>query len=680
MKKIFTLFAATLMAAGAYAQEQVTITWSLADKTLAPVVEGGAGVTAEAVNPGSNFTFSKNNSVNGTAGTEFAPSSAYPKKSTAHYIQFPFTVESGKIFTITEISYYTAKCGTGDTFNANVFLLDSDNTKRTIVNGVVLYRNNESEGWYNTQSFTAAEMDEAFTGGNFNPYTAATHNLTFSYCTPDKTTNTKSVWLANVVIKGEVIDESAYDTRPAAPISWSKATVSYKVRADLSKVTLPTLSNSENLDVTYTSTNEAIATVDASGTVTLKNDVIGKTSIAATFTPADESVAYSATTVEYVIEVVTNKVRKDVNPTDLTPATFKLDGLYAADKDSYPAGEIFSDDNLTIIAHSATINGGTAANYGGQKFTKSIQVRVNSEPSDEDPYGEEYGNTDTEAAKTTSLVVKPKVNLILYVFGRRQTVEDTDAYAEIDDVENNVITCQHVYSMVANDGKSLKFDDITDPKTVLEKNIYLGAWTDNVAYAYGISEIELEAGKEYNMYAVATTYQVNGIGYILYPDVPKAAIDGTDHDGSTINLDGVNKTVKLTAANAAHNLYYHFAAADEDENEDFGPGFMLFAAAQTMQHEGKTYTLVPESGITLKKAGTLSYFAHDPVNDLKSAVSTIDVTGEGTEITTAITGIAGDNATAPVEYYNLQGVRVTNPANGLYLRRQGDKVEKVYVK
>lgn len=32
---------------------------------------------------------------------------------------------------------------------------------------------------------------------------------------------------------------------------------------------------------------------------------------------------------------------------------------------------------------------------------------------------------------------------------------------------------------------------------------------------------------------------------------------------------------------------------------------------------------------------------------------------------------------APVEYYNLQGVRVTNPANGIFIRRQGATVTKV---
>lgn len=35
---------------------------------------------------------------------------------------------------------------------------------------------------------------------------------------------------------------------------------------------------------------------------------------------------------------------------------------------------------------------------------------------------------------------------------------------------------------------------------------------------------------------------------------------------------------------------------------------------------------------------------------------------------------------APAEYYNLQGVRVLNPENGLYIRRQGNKAVKVMVK
>jgi len=35
------------------------------------------------------------------------------------------------------------------------------------------------------------------------------------------------------------------------------------------------------------------------------------------------------------------------------------------------------------------------------------------------------------------------------------------------------------------------------------------------------------------------------------------------------------------------------------------------------------------------------------------------------------------NSNAPVEYFNMQGVKVANPENGLYIRRQGTKVEKI---
>ncbi len=47
--------------------------------------------------------------------------------------------------------------------------------------------------------------------------------------------------------------------------------------------------------------------------------------------------------------------------------------------------------------------------------------------------------------------------------------------------------------------------------------------------------------------------------------------------------------------------------------------------------------------------------------------------------TSAVEGVAIDE-NAPVEYYNLQGVRVANPENGLYIKRQGNKAVKVLVK
>lgn len=55
-------------------------------------------------------------------------------------------------------------------------------------------------------------------------------------------------------------------------------------------------------------------------------------------------------------------------------------------------------------------------------------------------------------------------------------------------------------------------------------------------------------------------------------------------------------------------------------------------------------------------------------------VSSIDGSG--------VDGIEADivDENAPVEYYNLQGVRVANPKDGIYIKRQGNKATKIYVK
>ncbi len=46
----------------------------------------------------------------------------------------------------------------------------------------------------------------------------------------------------------------------------------------------------------------------------------------------------------------------------------------------------------------------------------------------------------------------------------------------------------------------------------------------------------------------------------------------------------------------------------------------------------------------------------------------------------AVSDIVVEDTDAPVVYYNLQGVRVENPANGLYIRVQGKKATKVLVR
>ncbi len=50
------------------------------------------------------------------------------------------------------------------------------------------------------------------------------------------------------------------------------------------------------------------------------------------------------------------------------------------------------------------------------------------------------------------------------------------------------------------------------------------------------------------------------------------------------------------------------------------------------------------------------------------------------DIASGVDAVTVTDENAPVEYFNLQGIRVANPENGVYIRRQGSKTTKVMVK
>ena len=67
----------------------------------------------------------------------------------------------------------------------------------------------------------------------------------------------------------------------------------------------------------------------------------------------------------------------------------------------------------------------------------------------------------------------------------------------------------------------------------------------------------------------------------------------------------------------------------------------------------------------LDKNGQVLNCAKDEVNDYDQA-------------TTGVADMVEENA--PVEYFNLNGMKVANPTEGIFIRRQGGKAEKVIVK
>lgn len=103
----------------------------------------------------------------------------------------------------------------------------------------------------------------------------------------------------------------------------------------------------------------------------------------------------------------------------------------------------------------------------------------------------------------------------------------------------------------------------------------------------------------------------------------------------------------------------------------------------TMEHEGFTQATITEGDgdtdlheFQVPSAGKVTYYGYHTATGTKGVERTVTA-----DIPTGVEGVAAD-AAADAVYFNLQGVKVDseNLVPGIYVRRAGDKAEKVVVK
>ncbi|MDD6281516.1 MAG: hypothetical protein PUA76_07525 [Bacteroidales bacterium] len=145
---------------------------------------------------------------------------------------------------------------------------------------------------------------------------------------------------------------------------------------------------------------------------------------------------------------------------------------------------------------------------------------------------------------------------------------------------------------------------------------------------------------------------------------------------------GATRPVWRTTANGDVEILstkgeLHVMVFDEDGNQINNDGSKARALAtdatwtNKVKEAGEIHTISkPAAG-----EGKILIQAKEVYNGIHSKEVKFSLASDGT--TTGITAVEAEDADAPVEYYNMQGVRVMNPGQGLYIRRQGNRVEKV---
>lgn len=137
-----------------------------------------------------------------------------------------------------------------------------------------------------------------------------------------------------------------------------------------------------------------------------------------------------------------------------------------------------------------------------------------------------------------------------------------------------------------------------------------------------------------------------------------------------VDSDDVN--IKISGVHAESDLYYRFTAKGEENKEPEVEAYAVdhegFTKSEncTLEEDG-TYThLIP-----VTEPGTFEIYTYHAASDTQSEVKVLEAGA-----TTGIDLIGADND-AEAEYFNLQGIRVDNPENGLYIVRKAGKTYKV---
>lgn len=534
------------------------------------------------------------------------------------------------------------------------------------------YFSSKSSGWtvrvYNNCSFTltapeGTEMTSvAFTGSNATPsYTVETgtwvannNNATWTGKANVFTVPTTNSWrITKVEITYEANDPS--DTREPAGLAWSETSVSV-LTTEVADFTAPTLTNPNDVAVTYASDNTAVATVTEAGVVALTGTK-GDAKITATFAGND---SYKPQEVSYTITV---KAPLPVNTSSLeNPYTVAEALAIIADLDGTTMNDVY-------VKGTVDANPEFSAQYGNMTYQifdapKSESAKTLTIFRGKYFDGEAF-NAENQLKEGDEVIVKG--NILNY----GGTTPEMDA--------NNVVVS-------LNGSTTPPAVEATEVNNVLATTALASGtpvkvnYALTVGYASGSNIFACDEDGDFIQLYGTNTLKAGDIipagwegTYTLYGDNTPEITFTEDALPVATESTFTPKEVEATAITDA--LVNHVVTVKNVNFEEATPATKTDFTGTVGE---TTLNLFNQYELASVDAGKYDVTGVVAIRNLNgSPVAKLFVTNiTKSETDSALLIGAGDN-TAPVEYYNLQGVRVDNPANGIFIRRQGSKAQKI---
>ncbi len=438
--------------------------------------------------------------------------------------------------------------------------------------------------WYQSDIFTVKPVEgitikkiTIHTGDSkFGEITVGTTTVETKSATPDAVfdglNSTTDIVISNSAqirfsyIEIDYEKESTGDDRLSADLAFAESEYTFTIGEDF---TSPTLTNPNNLTVTFTSSNEEVATVNENGQLTLKSH--GQTEITATSASTE---TYAAGKASYILHVIDPNV------------------IYTSE-----LGDDFTFSNpesLEVWKHNATYGlKGSAYISSTTNAAEAIAASPEIDLTNSNSISLSFKNAFNNYMKDNTMI----------------DVADFSGYAYVLVKEAGATDWTELCVPTAPTAFSWTFFD-NDP---IDLSAYSGK--------------KIQIGFKYVSTAeVAGTWEINNIvitGKPVAPEVPVVTIDGvevTDSD-QVIDLKESSVTVTITAPEGNY-IYYKYVVQS-------APAAVRAAEAAN----DFTLVENNVADVTVDKNGTLYFYTHHVASGLDSDVQTLAFTGETTSLT-----------------------------------------------
>lgn len=261
----------------------------------------------------------------------------------------------------------------------------------------------------------------------------------------------------------------------------------------------------------------------------------------------------------------------------------------------------------------------------------------------------------------------------LNYIGTNGDIANPQVYLNSESNNNRLFANNPVTANLNRRNSSIEFDDNTNAiikfvncvKSNVARQIYYnGMSAASGGLTFNCYVVENKDYKPVQIYRLVESKPEVPAFDLMEDDATKVAMMSTKGELHvwTVEYDKDGNAVKENGEDVAASVMAKAPAADDK------------AWTNKVADEGVKY----EIEVPTTQGNYLTIRAKSVLNDLHSEelVKNVDASGN---VISGVEEIMADDANAPVEYFNLQGVRVAADQPGLYIRRQGSKVEKVSI-